>query len=77
MVKQVENPATGTSYNLGKPRQLLMKVAGGVVAFTIMLWSFFLASNKGVPVMNQVVSLIPGVDLTTDSSGGNNLLGEL
>jgi hypothetical protein len=77
MAQKVQNPATGTSYDLTNPRSLVMKVAGGIVAFTIMLWSFFVASNKGVPLMNSVVSIIPGVDLTSDGSGTDNLLGEL
>lgn len=77
MAKQVENPATGTKYDLGNPKNLVMKVGGGIVAFTIMLWSLFVAANRGVPVMNRVVSIIPGVDLTTDNSGGSNILGEL
>lgn len=77
MATEVKNPATGTNYDLTDPRGLAMKVGGGIVAFTIMLWSFFVASNKGVPLMNSIVSVIPGVDLTSDGSGTDNLLGEL
>lgn len=76
--KKVENPATGTSYDLSQPKSLAWKVGGGIVAFTIMLWSLAVANAKGVPLMNQLVGMIPGVDMTSDGSGdGSNILGEL
>jgi hypothetical protein len=46
------------------------RLAGAAVALTMLLYVFGLASNKGVPLMNRVVGMIPGIggNLQTDTS---------
>lgn len=79
MATKVKNPATGESYDLGKPKNLLMKVVGGIVAMTITLWSLMVASNTGVPLLNSITSAV-GLNASggnSDGSGNDGLLGEL
>lgn len=57
------------NWNPMNPRSLLSKAAGTFVAATVAVFVLALAVRKGVPLMNQLVGMVPGI-------GGNLQTGD-
>lgn len=73
MVKQYDVPIVGERLRpFSNPTGTVLSVFGLIVGFTVLLYAYLLARNRGVPVMNQLVSMVPGIGdrLTT---GNNNV----
>lgn len=72
MVKQYDVPIVGERLRpFSNPSGTIMSVVGMVVGLTVLLYAYLLARNRGVPLMNQLVSMVPGIGdrLTTQGQG--------
>lgn len=49
-------PSGGESIDPTSPKSFLMRVAGLVVAFTVLIYAFSFARNRGVGVMNGLMA---------------------
>lgn len=73
MVKQYELPILGGRIRpFSNPSGAVLTLFGAFVSVTLLLYVYLLAQNRGVPLMNRLVGMIPGVGNRLQT-GGNNV----
>lgn len=66
---RIDLPVVSGSVNPKSPGRSIKQLAMLAVGFTILAWTFFLALNKGVPLMDSLVGRIPGIGNNLQSGG--------